>query len=252
MEPAVTSFMLSVLAGLSTGIGALIGYFIKEPRFSHLSFLMGFSAGVMIYVSFVELLGNAIQYIGFLTANIAFFSGVGFFFLLDIFIPHAHLDAKLDSFHESSINKKLANTGILVAIGLTLHNFPEGIAVFTVSLESLELGFPIAIAIAIHNIPEGIAVSVPIYYATGSEKKAFTYSMFSGIAEPIGAASSYLILAPYLNKQILNIILATVAGIMVFISFDELLPISQEYGNEHISNIGLFLGMLIMMASLTL
>lgn len=214
---------------------------------------MGFSAGVMIFVSFVELLNTSIQEIGFLLANIGFFGGIAGIYLVDKLIPHIHMDTKPDTFHETPIHReKLAKVGVLTAIGIAIHNFPEGMAVLAVSLESISLGIPIAIAIAVHNIPEGIAVSIPIFYATGDERKAFSYSFFSGVAEPIGATIGYLLLLPVLSETTLNLTLAIVGGIMVFISFDELLPISKEYGNEHLSSMGLFTGMLIMMLSLSL
>lgn len=214
---------------------------------------MGFSAGVMIFVSFVELLATSVQEIGFLLANTGFFGGIAGIYLVDKLIPHIHMDTEPDAFHESSVHsERLAEAGVLTAIGIALHNFPEGMAVLAVSLESISLGIPIAIAIAIHNIPEGIAVSVPIFYATHDERKAFTYSFFSGVAEPIGATIGFLILLPVLTETALNLTLAIVGGIMVFISFDELLPISREYGNEHLSSMGLFGGMFIMMLSLSL
>lgn len=250
-ENVSIAFVFTLIAGLSTTIGASIAYFLKRPNFSFLSFLLGFSAGVMIYISFVELLRTSIDEIGFLFANIGFFAGIGGIYLVDTFLPHAHLDAKLDSFHRTDEKHvKLMEAGILTAVGIAIHNFPEGMAVFAVSLESLRIGLGVAIAIAIHNIPEGIAVSVPIFYATGDRKKSFLYSFLSGIAEPLGAGIGFLVLLPFLSKVSLNITLAVVAGIMVFISFDELLPISREYGDEHLSTFGLFLGMVIMTLSL--
>ncbi len=247
------AFILTLLAGLATTIGAGAGYFLRKPNFSYLSVLLGFSAGVMIYVSFMELLRTSILEIGFLRANIGFFAGIGVIYLLDKVLPHAHIDTKPDKFHEDEFeNERLMNAGVLTALGLALHNFPEGMAVFAVSLESLSLGLPIAIAIAVHNIPEGIAVSVPIFYATGDSKKAFFYSFFSGIAEPVGAVIGFLLLLPFLTTMVLHLTLAIVAGIMIFISFDELLPISKDYGNEHLSTLGLFSGMLVMMISLVL
>lgn len=247
------AFFLTVLVGLSTGIGSLIAYFIKEPKFTYLSLLLGFSAGVMIYVSFVELLGTSIEEIGFIYANVGFFGGIGGIYLVDKLIPHVHLDAKPDTFHESIEHRdRLVEAGVLTVIGIAIHNFPEGMAVFGVSLGSISLGLPIALAIAIHNIPEGIAVSIPIYYATGDKKKAFVYSFFSGIAEPVGAAIGFLLLLPFLTPMILSLTLSIVGGVMVFISFDELLPISRDYGNEHLSNFGLLFGMIVMMMSLSI
>lgn len=249
MDTVIQALLLSTFAGLSTGVGSIIAYFFKEPKKSYLSIFTGFAAGVMIYVSFVELLGTAIAEIGFALANSVFFFGIVLIYILDKFIPHAHMDSELDSFHSSIDQKRVHQTGVLAAVGIALHNFPEGMAVFAVSLESISLGVPIALAIAIHNIPEGIAVSVPIYFSTGDRKKAFIYSFFSGLAEPMGALISFIFLMPFLNKMVINIALAGVAGVMVFISFDELLPISREYGNEHLSSMGLFLGMFVMMLS---
>lgn len=247
------AFLYTVLAGLSTTIGGLIAYFIKKPKFSYLSFLLGFSAGAMIYVSFVELLSRSINKVGFPSANIAFFGGIAGIYLVDKFVPHIHIDTKLDPHYKiPKHHKKLIGAGLLTAVGIAIHNFPEGMAVFAVSLESLALGLPIAFAIATHNIPEGIAVSVPIYYATGNRRKAFVYSCLSGITEPVGAFIGYLLLLPFLTPTVLYATLAVVAGIMVFICFDELLPISREYGNEHLSTLGLFFGMVVMMLSLAL
>lgn len=252
IEDVSVAFLFTTLAGLCTGIGSLIAYFIRKPKFSYLSFLLGFSAGVMIYVSFVELLAKSINETGFLLANISFFGGIIGIYFVDKFIPHIHLDTKPDPHYKIKHRKKLMTAGVFTAIGIAIHNFPEGMAVFAVSLESLTMGLSIAIAIAIHNIPEGIAVSVPIYYATGNRKKAFLYSFLSGITEPVGAAIGYLLLLPFLPPMILYATLAVVAGIMVFICFDELLPISKEYGNEHLSTLGLFFGMVVMMLSLSL
>jgi ZIP family zinc transporter len=149
-------------------------------------------------------------------------------------------------------NKKLLRMGILAATAIAIHNFPEGIATFASAIRDIKLGIPIAVAIAIHNIPEGIAVSVPIYYATGSKKKAFIYSFLSGLSEPLGAVIGYLILAPILNDVVFGILFASVAGIMVFISLDELLPTAREYGEHHLSAYGLVAGMIVMAVSLLL
>lgn len=251
------AFLLTTLAGLSAGIGGLVVFLIREPKLGYLSPLLGFAAGVMIYVSMVELLLGSIETIGFIWANIAFFIGILFMFLLDKLVPHLHIDAEPEPFHEDKVESfdketetKLRKAGLLTALGIALHNFPEGMAVFSVSLLDTSLGISIAFAIAAHNIPEGIAVAVPIFYSTKSRAKGFGYSLFSGLAEPVGALIGFLILYPFLTEGVLNATLAFVGGIMVFISFDELLPISREYGNEHTSNIGLFLGMVVMMITL--
>jgi len=252
------AFLLTTFAGLSAGIGGLVVFFIRKPKLSYLSPLLGFAAGVMIYISMVELLLESMETVGFFLANLAFFIGILFMFFLDKLIPHMHIDTEPEPFHKEKIDtsfdseteSKLKKAGVLTAVGIALHNFPEGMAVFTVSLIDVSLGIPIAIAIAVHNIPEGIAVAVPIFYSTKSRAKGFGYSLLSGLAEPAGALIGFLILYPFLTEAILNATLAFVGGIMVFISFDELLPISRDYGDEHTSNIGLFLGMLVMMVTL--
>jgi len=239
--------LLTFLAGISTGIGSLFSLFVKDFNKKILRFSLGLSAGVMIYISFVELLAKAIQGIGFLTANVSFFTGIVFIMFVDFLIPHEYIEehAKGDP-----KDRKILAAGILTALGIGIHNFPEGIAVFMTSMGDLQLGIPIACAIAMHNIPEGIAVAMPIYYATQSRKKAFWYSFGSGIAEPVGALVAAAVLMPFLNPVILDFLLAFVAGIMVFISFDELLPLSYAHEGEHVSILGVVLGMVIMALSL--
>lgn len=241
--------LLTAIAGLSTAVGSFFALILKEPNKKHLQFVLGLSAGVMIYVSFVELLGTAVSNIGFLWANIAFFGGILFIMLLDFLIPHEYIEEHVEG--ESRENKKLMTAGVLTAIGLAIHNFPEGLAVFMSALGDVKLGSALAVAISIHNIPEGIAVAMPIWVATKSRKKAFFYSFISGVAEPIGAIFGLLILMPFLNDTVLQVCLAFVGGIMVFISFDELLPLT--YGstdNEHLSIFGVIAGMAIMAVSL--
>ncbi len=251
-----SAFLLTLFAGLSTALGGMTIFFMKEPKLSYLSPLLGFAAGVMIYVSMVELLVGSIEEIGFISANFSFFIGIIFMFFLDRLIPHIHIDTEADPFFKDTgsfdeeAGAKLRKAGLLTAIGIALHNFPEGMAVFSVSMLDTSLGLSIAIAIAVHNIPEGIAVSVPIFYSTGSKMKGFGYSLLSGVAEPMGAAIGFLFLSPFLTHTVLNASLAFVGGIMVFISFDELIPISKEYGDEHMANIGLFLGMVVMAVTL--
>jgi len=260
------AFGLTTLAGISTGIGGLFTIICKKTNKKFLSVILGFSAGVMIYLSFMEILHEAMNYLtnvlgetgGSWAAIAAFFGGVFLIAIIDKLIPskdNPHESHKIEEKHtcDSSYNNwKLLRTGLLTAVAITIHNFPEGIASFISGLKEPSLGIAIAIAIAIHNIPEGIAVSIPIYCATGSKRKAFLLSMASGLAEPLGALVGYLILQPFLNDLVFGILFAAVAGIMVFISFDELLPTAEEYGEHHLSILGLIGGMALMAVSLIL
>jgi ZIP family zinc transporter len=238
--------LLSFLAGIFTLVGSIITFSIRDLKRNSLQFALGLSAGVMIYISFVELLVTAIRNIGAIKANGAFFIGIILFMLLDFFVPHQYIEERMKA---GTYDKKLMKTGILITLGIAIHNFPEGLAVFMSSLSSIKLGIALALAIALHNIPEGLAVAMPIFYATKSRKKAFWYSFLSGFAEPIGAVIGVLILMPILTPTILYFSLAIVAGIMVFISFDELLPLSCESGSYHLAISGILFGMLIMALS---
>lgn len=249
----IPALILTAVAGLSTGIGSTIAYFIRKPRTIYLSFSLGFSAGVMIYVSFMELLPEALETVGQISGLVAFFIGIAFIGLIDMLIPQAenpHHYEGLDNTTSKKVNGPLMRTGLLTALVIAIHNFPEGLAVFGTALSNLKLGVFIAVAIAIHNIPEGISVSVPILYATGNKNKAFAYSFLSGISEPIGAIVGYLILLPFLTPALLAALAAFIAGIMVYISVDELLPTAHRYGHSHAVILGIVLGMLIMAVSL--
>ncbi|MGL5439346.1 MAG: zinc transporter ZupT [Filifactoraceae bacterium] len=264
MENLLFAFGLTAIAGLSTGIGSLIAFFAKKTNTRFLSISLGFSAGVMIYVSMVEILGKAkIALVeplgeknGALVVMLAFFGGMLLIGLIDKMIPsenNPHEVKKVEEGSMSGVNKNsLMRTGVFTALAIGIHNFPEGLATFVSALQEPTLAIPIVVAIAIHNIPEGIAVSVPIYYATGDKKKAFLYSFASGLSEPIGALLGYLILLPIMNEVVYGILFAGVAGIMVFISLDELLPSAREYGEHHLSIYGLVAGMAVMAISLWL
>jgi len=257
------AFAFTLFAGLATGLGSIIAFISKSTNEKFLSFTLGFSAGVMIYVSFVEILAKAKVYLiddlGVVKGNwvtfLAFFGGIGFIMLIDMLIPefeNPHEMRRIEEISEDKLNRneKLRRMGIFSAIAIAIHNFPEGLATFTSTLTDPNLGIAIAVAIAIHNIPEGIAVSVPVFYSTGSRKKAFSYSFLSGLAEPLGALLGFLILLPFMTKVVFGILFAAVAGIMVFISLDELLPTAQEYGEHHLAIYGLIIGMIIMGISL--
>lgn len=259
------AFSLTLFAGLSTGIGSALSLITKKTSTKFLSIALGFSAGVMIYVSFVEILVKAKASLilslgvrhGTWAAVGGFFLGILFIAIIDKLIPstenphEVHTVEEMDGKSEEH-KSKLMRMGVFTALAIAIHNFPEGLATFTAALSDPKLAFPIAFAIAIHNIPEGIAVAVPVFYATGSRKKAFRLSFLSGLAEPVGALVGYLILFRFFNDAMFGFIFASVAGIMVFISLDELLPSAREYGEHHLSIYGLVAGMAVMALSLLL
>jgi ZIP family zinc transporter len=247
------ALLLTLAAGLSTGIGSAIAYFIKRPKVVYLSFTLGLSAGVMIYVSFAELLPDAVETIGDGLGILFFFLGIAFIGIVDLLVPEPENPHNLEGLdHPSAADEghKLMRAGTMTALAIAIHNFPEGLATFASALSDAKLGVFIAIAIAIHNIPEGIAVSVPIFYATNNKNKAFAYSFLSGLSEPVGALIGYLLLMPFLTPAVLAGTLALVAGIMIYISLDELLPMAHSYGHGHLVIGGVVLGMLIMAVSL--
>ncbi len=259
----ILAFGLTFLAGLSTGIGSLLAFLSKDFSPKFLAASMGFSAGVMIYVSMVELfsqaknslIGHTGPFAGYLFTIIAFFAGIALIAIIDKFVPsfeNPHEIGVINSDEAYFKNKRLLRAGVLSALAITIHNFPEGLSTFFAALSNPFLGISIAIAIAIHNIPEGIVVSIPIYYATQSKKKAFVYSFLSGFAEPLGAIVGYILLKNFLNPFIFGISLAAVSGIMVFISLDELLPTAEKFGEHHLAIYGLICGMGVMAFSLLL
>lgn len=290
---------LTLFAGLATGIGSAIAFAARRENYRFLSVATGFSAGVMLYVSFVEIFANAADTLTeaygdslgpWITAA-SFFGGILLIGLIDNLIPAAmnphatRSEGEREPLHYPGVSapvlkptgntscsasaagpksqdgddKKLMRMGLFTAGAIALHNFPEGLATFLAALEDPALGVAIALAVAVHNIPEGISVSVPIFYATGNRRKAFLYSFLSGLAEPAGAVAAYLAMrlvfggvGASVPKEAMGILFAGVAGIMVYISLDELLPTSRAYGKGHDSLIGLFVGMAIMALSLLL
>ncbi len=264
------AFGLTVFAGLSTGIGSALAFFTKKTNTKLLSISLGFSAGVMIYVSFVEILGKSRDSLSLIYGEkpgawltvLAFFSGVLVIALIDKLIPSYENPHEIKRIEDIKNNNgrdpKLVRMGLFTALAIAIHNFPEGIATFFAGLADPELAIPIAVAIAIHNIPEGIAVSVPISYGTGSKKRGFLLSFLSGLAEPVGALVAYFILviffrgAETIPHGLFGFLFGAVAGIMVFISIDELLPTAEEYGHHHHSIYGFVIGMGVMALSLLL
>lgn len=271
------AFMLTLFAGLSTGVGSLIAFFAKKTNKKFLSISLGFSAGVMIYVSMIEIFVKAQDALtselgekaGAIWTVVAFFGGMFLIALIDKLIPSAEnphearsVVADCEGCGECEIcvkeqkakreKEQLMRTGVFTALAIAIHNFPEGMATFVSAFQDPSVAIPVVAAIAIHNIPEGIAVSVPIYQATGSRRRAFFYSFLSGFAEPIGALIGWLVLIPIMSDMVYGIIFGAVAGIMVFISIDELLPATREYGEHHLSVYGMIGGMMVMAASLLL
>jgi len=308
MNEVVMAFGLTLFAGLATGIGSFLAFFSKKtsPRF--LSGALGFSAGVMIYVSTIEIFVKANESLqeaigataGYQLTTLAFFGGMALIALIDKMVPEyenphevhsvvemesdcaavkaegvPHTTGNWDTSRWQAGNSgasasgasgsdttgtgtpgidggSLKRMGLFSALAIAIHNFPEGLATFTGALQDPALGLSIAVAIAIHNIPEGIAVSVPIYYATGSKKKAFGWSFLSGLSEPVGAAFGYFLFVQFFNELTFGIMFASVAGIMVYISLDELLPTAEKYGEHHVAIYGVISGMIVMAISLML
>jgi zinc transporter, ZIP family len=252
------AMLLTALAGLSTGIGSAIAYFIRKPKMVYLSFGLGFSAGVMVYVAFMELLPQGMIMAGKAAGVLAFFGGFMFVFIIDRLVPEVENPHEYREYGDMAVgepgkpNPHLMRAGIFTAAAISIHNFPEGLATFMSVLTNIKVGVFIAIAIAIHNIPEGISVSMPIYYATGSRKKAFTWSLLSGAVEPIGGLLGYLLLWPFLSAQLVAGLMAGMGGIMVYVSLDELLPMAHRVGHGHTAILGILFGMAVMAGSLLL
>jgi ZIP family zinc transporter len=266
------AFAVTLGAGLATGIGSTIAFFAKTTNKGFFAVSMGFSAGVMIYLSFVEILPKSASYIGQYVSELeasaiaagAVIAGMILMALIDALVPsgtnpHENTEVELMGETQSPLpiqigrkNRSLLQTGFFVALAIAIHNFPEGLATFLLVLDDPQVGIALAIAVAMHNIPEGIAVSVPVYYATKSRLKAFRLSFLSGLAEPAGAVIGYLILAQFLNHFLLGIIFAMVAGVMVFLAIDTLLPTARNSARGHLSVYGVIAGMAVMAASLIL
>lgn len=264
-ENILFAFLLTLFAGLSTGIGSLIGLLSKKFNPKILTIALGFSAGVMIYVSMIEIFVKAKdalsismgEKVGYIWTVVAFFTGIFVIALIDKLIPayenpHEINTEKIIEQSSPKDKAKLLRMGMFSAVAIGIHNFPEGLATFMSGLSNPTLGISIAVAVAIHNIPEGLAVSAPIYFATKSRKKAFVFSFLSGFAEPVGAIIGYFLLRSIFTDATFGFVFASVAGIMVYISLDELLPTAEEYGEHHLAIGGLIVGMLVMAISLLL
>jgi ZIP family zinc transporter len=277
------AFGITLFAGLATGIGGLIAFFAKRTKTTFLAFSLGFSAGVMVFISFTEILTEAgdimkmnySSHVASWLTFLSFIAGIGLSAAIDKILPsegNPHELKRVEQMHPEARNwdkpechgrrqrrrwegvkdRRLMRVGLFTAIAIGIHNFPEGIATFMSAMTDVAIGISIAFAIAIHNIPEGIAVSVPVYYATGSRRKALVWSVLSGFSEPLGAVAGYFILSLFNSAISLGYVFAMVAGIMVYISFDELLPAAHKYGKHHVAIYGLISGMILIGLSLIL
>lgn len=253
MQNVMIAFFLTVFAGLATGIGSLMALFVKKDNKKILPISMGFSAGVMIYVSLIEIFINSRdslinsfgEFNGHLITIVSFFCGMFLIMLINKIVPESN-------FKDNSGSNSLYRVGVFTALVLAVHNFPEGFATFVSAIYNSTLGIAITVALAIHNIPEGMSIAVPIYYATGSRKKAFFYSFLTGLVEPLGAIIGYLIFGAILNEVTFGIIFGVVAGIMIYISLFELIPSALKNGEDKYVTIGGIVGMLVMAISLLL
>jgi ZIP family zinc transporter len=280
------AFGLTLFAGLATGVGSALAFFAKRTNTRFLSGALGFSAGVMVYVSTIEIFVKARDALsiaagetrGYWYTVLAFFAGMLLIALIDKLVPsfeNPHESHEVEEMRSpdaalagvqaivaehaperaadpTAVKSALMRMGLLSALAIAIHNFPEGLATFTGALQDPALGLSIAIAIAIHNVPEGIAVSIPLYYATGSKRRAFLWSFLSGLSEPVGALVGYLLLSTLFNDMVFGLLFAAVGGIMVFISLDQLLPTAEKYGEHHLAIYGLVAGMVVMALSLLL
>lgn len=253
------ALLMSFLAGMATLVGGFFTFFIKRSNIKGLSIGLGFSAGVMIFLSFTEILQSSTMMLAKYFPHHAkwlVFAGFGFgmlvAILIDYFIPD-HIDEEIFQAEGYCAHKhKIKRAGLLTAIAISIHNFPEGMATFFVTTQNVALGASVALAIALHNIPEGIAVALPIYHATGKKRVAIWYTFLSGISEPIGALIGLFALQYFLPQMAVGFLFAAVAGIMIYISFDTLLPLSREYGDGHYSVFGIMSGILLIWVSLLL
>jgi ZIP family zinc transporter len=274
-ENFLTALIITLLAGLATAIGGAVAFVIKPGNMKALSVGLGFSAGVMIFLSFSEILPEAKT---MLTAHFVsaewlvmagFVAGLVIAALIDYFVPdhinqqelfecrssdeHFVQSANVGKTQEKDfckkIDPKIRRAGVFTAIAICVHNFPEGMATFLAASQNFTLGLSVGIAIAIHNIPEGIAVALPVYNATGKKRYAMLYSSLSGLSEPLGALIGVFLFQLFVPQILVGFLFATVAGIMIYISFDTLLPLAKEYGDWHLSMIGSMSGMLFIWAT---
>lgn len=258
------ALFITVIAGLSTVGGGFLTFFVKRTNLNVLSTGLGFSAGVMLFIALYSILHESTDFLSGtfgeksqMVTFMSFFVGVGIASLVDYFMP-AHIANNLfpssnqDVEEKQNIDPKMLKASILTTIAISIHRFPEGLATFLLASADLKLGIPFAIAIAIHNLPEGIAIALPVYHATGKKRLAILYSFIAGLAGAIGAVIGLILAHIFLPQYTVGMMFGAVAGIMVYISLDTLLPLAREYGDNHHMMVGIVTGMLFISISLLL
>jgi ZIP family zinc transporter len=258
LDNVLLALSVTAAAGLATVVGSFLVFASKTPSPRLLSFGLAFAGGAMVYISLSEILPKSVTAFthlhgdskGFAFATIAFLSGMLLMAALDRLMPNPHEHLEEEAAVKNVSHDHLKRVGLLTAIAITAHNLPEGLATFFAMLDSPSLGIPLAFAIAIHNIPEGISIAIPVYFATNSRMTAFVACLLSGFAEPVGAALGGLFLAPYLTQDVFGGVFGAIAGVMVFLALDELLPAAKQYAKGHETVYGIIGGMAVMAASL--
>lgn len=240
MDALLNVLLLSLVAGLATGLGGLVAL-VKKPGRKFFGACLGFAAGVMLGLSFLQLLPEAQALGGVGTAIGGFVIGAIVMLFLDAILPHIHFSVK----EKSVVDIKLYKTSLLIALGIALHNIPEGMVVGAGYAHAPAFGLMVAAAIALHNIPEGMIIAVPMRASGSSRKKAFNTALLSGLAEPFGAVAAFLFLQSF--APAIPFALAFAAGVMVFITLDELIPCAKTHGHEHFTAVGIIAGVVAAM-----
>ena len=264
-EPTTSAVLIALgvtlAAGLATALGSLLVIFARGPNPRLLAFGLAFAGGAMVYVSLTEIFTKSVASftaaydarLGFTCATFAFLAGLLLIMAIDMLVPNPHDTLTTDDPALREQNREyIRRVGLMTAVAITAHNFPEGLATFFATLENPAVGLPLAFAIAIHNIPEGIAIAVPVYFATHNKGYAFVASLLSGLAEPVGAIIGFMLLARYLNDAVFGAVFGIIAGVMVFLAIDELLPAAKRYARGHETVYGLVSGMGVLALSLVL
>jgi ZIP family zinc transporter len=245
-ENIVFALSLTFLTGITTIIGSIVAHFVKSPKYQYLGFALGCSAGGIVGVTMVEVLYKITTLVGPFKTNLAFIAGMIFSLILTFIFKHEKLEQKI-----GDANIKILGRDVVTSLGLLIHNVPEGIMVLFAALLSIETGIFVAIAVAMHNIAQGFSLSISTFYITQDTKRAFLYSSLSGFLEPFGAVIILLSVIPFLSTLYLNLSLAFISGIMIYVSLGELIPFAHKYGGERSIFVGIIWGMSIMILILS-